>query len=557
LGRSRPGRQFIQLYRELLCDPSQGRNPQGSLARANTWGCNLRIAQTATDDGIGRENPPNTPSISIPSPFMFGSDHTELVFAFVASIGADLDIPENALEGKLTAYGYRVERIHVSKDVLPKFDSTLSAKANTAGRKARLMDAGNRARKSKSDILACGIAAEIASRRNAQTAFREKTAYIIHSLKHPDEVRLLWQIYPRGFYLIAMNVPWDVRKKRLKRTDGLTGPDAEKLMKRDRDEGLDEGQNVLDTFHLADFFVGWAKKRKQIVESVHRFVDLVFGNPHLSPTFGEYAMFMAFAASTRSADLSRQVGAVITRNDEILGNGANDCPRKGGGLYWPIFDKEKLTFLDVEHGRDHMRGEDSNRAAQQRMIDEIVAECASMRGQKKEPLFSRDLIIKLRKVLGESKISDLTEFGRVVHAEMETLLSCARRGIPTVDATIYCTTFPCHNCAKHIVAAGIAKVVFIEPYDKSLAIEHHNEVIEVVYPMPRGASDRKKQNSKVRFEPFFGVGPRRFLDLFSLKLSVRDKLKRKDKNGKKAPWTGNNPRVKMRHSPILRQRDSP
>ena len=26
--------------------------------------------------------------------------------------------------------------------------------------------------------------------------------------------------------------------------------------------------------------------------------------------------------------------------------------------------------------------------------------------------------------------------GRVVHAEMETLLSCARRGIPTVDATI-------------------------------------------------------------------------------------------------------------------------
>src|SRR6185503_4765747 len=89
------------------------------------------------------------------------------------------------------------------------------------------------------------------------------------------------------------------------------------------------------------------------------------------------------------------------------------------------------------------------------------------------------------------------------------------------------------------------------PYDKSLAIEHHNEVIEVVYPMPRGALERKKETPKVRFEPFFGVGPRRFLDLFSLKLSVGEKLKRKDKNGKKSPWSGKNPRVKMRPQSYL------
>ncbi|MDN3612645.1 hypothetical protein QWZ16_23945 [Vibrio ostreicida] len=26
--------------------------------------------------------------------------------------------------------------------------------------------------------------------------------------------------------------------------------------------------------------------------------------------------------------------------------------------------------------------------------------------------------------------------------------------------------FPCHNCAKHIVASGIKRVVYVEPYPK-------------------------------------------------------------------------------------------
>jgi len=32
----------------------------------------------------------------------------------------------------------------------------------------------------------------------------------------------------------------------------------------------------------------------------------MFGNPFITPTFDEFARFMAFAASFRSADLSRQ-----------------------------------------------------------------------------------------------------------------------------------------------------------------------------------------------------------------------------------------------------------
>jgi deoxycytidylate deaminase len=68
---------------------------------------------------------------------------------------------------------------------------------------------------------------------------------------------------------------------------------------------------------------------------------------------------------------------------------------------------------------------------------------------------------------------NLTEFGRDVHAEMSAIVSAARRGTSTEGAYLYCTTFPCHNCAKHIIAAGIRQVVYVEPYAKSFAAEFH------------------------------------------------------------------------------------
>ena len=56
---------------------------------------------------------------------------------------------------------------------------------------------------------------------------------------------------------------------------------------------------------------------------------------------------------------------------------------------------------------------------------------------------------------------DALEYGRMVHAEMSSLCDAARLGHMFQGGTLYCTTFPCHMCAKHIVAAGIARVVTV------------------------------------------------------------------------------------------------
>ncbi len=45
----------------------------------------------------------------------------------------------------------------------------------------------------------------------------------------------------------------------------------------------------------------------------------------------------------------------------------------------------------------------------------------------------------------------------MVHAEMEALMSCARKGVSPLGGTLYCTTFPYHNCAQVAYADGQLK----------------------------------------------------------------------------------------------------
>ena len=100
---------------------------------------------------------------------------------------------------------------------------------------------------------------------------------------------------------------------------------------------------------------------------------------------------------------------------------------------------------------------------------------------------------------------DLLEFGRDIHAEMSAISDAARLDGGLLGGTLYTTTFPCHMCAKHIVAAGISRVVYLEPYPKSYARELHSDSIEI---------EGNACGTKVDFSPFIGISPFRYRDLF-------------------------------------------
>lgn len=53
---------------------------------------------------------------------------------------------------------------------------------------------------------------------------------------------------------------------------------------------------------------------------------------------------------------------------------------------------------------------------------------------------------------------------RTVHAEMNALIQCAKEGISTAGTEIYVTHFPCINCTKALLQAGICKITYKSHY---------------------------------------------------------------------------------------------
>ena len=314
-------------------------------------------------------------------------------------------------------------------------------------------------------------------------------------------------VYGESFYLIGLYSTVEKRISNLTGVLNIPKDKAKKLISRDQEEDFSYGQKLRKSYQLSDVFID-GNNRKTMVRQSKRFIELLFGFPYHTPNPEEHNMFQAYAASLKSSDLSRQVGAIIvSKEGDIIAQGANDVPKAKGGLY---------NNEDKTDARDFQKKHDSNEKRRNAIMENILEAVRS----HKNGGFTEEQVNLLRENLMKSEIRDITEYGRAVHAEMEALLAAARIGISVRGGTLYTTTYSCHNCAKHIVASGIMKVIYVEPYPKSLTGELHKDSVSV----------DKEDKNKVSFLPFLGIGPRRYFDLFSLRLSSGREIKRK-KNG--------------------------
>lgn len=451
-----------------------------------------------------------------------GDAGPELVFGLVGALGADLDRVVDDLTELLGDYRYETAVIRLSDRLreLPEWRHLMPR--HYGERIALLQDAGNELRsrtQSGSAMALLGIAGiqEEREKRGGEPNERlSRFAFVIRSLKHPAEEERLRKLYGSAFVLVAAYSPLEVRRKNLARAiaksrHGLRPDDAiaqadELIGRDDHERGKPMGQLVRDAFPRADVFVDARRPREQ----VQRFLDLLFGHPFHTPTRDEFGMFQARAAALRSADLSRQIGAaILSRDGDVLALGTNEVPKAGGGLYWEG---------DTGDARDFQLGESESHRIRRGMLAEVVGRIDKV-GWLVPAISAKveadldGLIGELAPLIADTTMMSIAEFGRMVHAEMAALTVAAKRGVAVRDATLVSTTFPCHNCTKHIVAAGIERVVYIEPYPKSRAAELHGDAIDV-----DPSSDCP---GKVVFEPFVGVAPRRYPELFAM--GVRDK----------------------------------
>jgi len=440
----------------------------------------------------------------------------ELVIALVGPVGSGVSTAARLLKELLrTDFGYVVAEPFKQSDIIyseahrvgmaniPKTPlSTYVDQMQTAGNNLR--------QKFGSDYLAEKTIEQIVTFRTAKGGIQDgkavpgRRAYIIDSIKNVEELALLRKVYRETLCVFGVFAPDEIRRQRLI-DDGALIDDVKKVIERDLGEAGTFGQMTRKVFSLSDFFVCNDQKTDELRRRLRRFLDLIFNVNIHTPTRAEAAMYDADAAGAASACMSRQVGAaIVSASGELIAVGMNDVPKAGGGLYTEddqsVWDGKSIQDNDnrcFKWGGCICHNEISRKNIMDGIVKRIMSADVLKRGINAD---------HIREALKGTDVDDLTEYSRSIHAEMEAILSVAREGKHSlVGATLYSTTYPCHNCARHIVAAGITTVIYIHPYSKSKAIKLHHDAIT------EDPSDTKK----VVFKQYDGVAPHNYLKSFS------------------------------------------
>lgn len=138
----------------------------------------------------------------------------------------------------------------------------------------------------------------------------------------------------------------------------------------------------------------------------------------------DYFKKVVIETSNLSTCVSKQVGALLIRDDRIIAIGYNGTP-KDKKHCCEVFDKN--NFIRDEHHAWSNKNE--------------------------------------------------------LHAEQNLISFCAKNGIKTEGTELFLTISPCVHCAKLIIATGITNVYYIEEYDKesglTLLLENNINCIKI------------------------------------------------------------------------------
>lgn len=442
--------------------------------------------------------------------------HTsELVIALCGPIGSPINRValtfKEWLEG---AFGYSSAKILKLSHEIEKHGGSAPSKSEYERIKF-LIDKGDELRqKHGGSVLAELAVGEIAidrqkSKDGSEMFEPRRVCHIIDSIKNQQELDLLRLVYRDMVYVVGVYAPQLSRAKSLEQK-GMTQAEIYTLIDRDSGEEFAHGQTVRDTFPNADFFLRIdSNSDSQMKARVERFLNLILGVKVMTPTYAETAMYAAASAAGNSACLSRQVGAAITdKRGDVIATGWNDVPKFGGGLYAadPGGDPNK-TDHDQRcwNNGGKCYNDDEKHLIAKKLVDELSGAGVILESDKEK---AKDAI------LTNGKLKSLIEFSRSVHAEMHAIINAGKNGATLAGSELFVTTYPCHSCATHIIAAGITEVYFIEPYRKSLATRLHDDAI----------TEDESNTNKVRLLPYDGVAPSRYLKLFMVPRDSR-KLK--------------------------------
>lgn len=292
---------------------------------------------------------------------------------------------------------------------------------------------------------------------------------VIDGIRNLGEVERLRELYPK-FYLAAVVATRETRWGRMKGVYNENQREFNEDDERDADEELKYGQQVDQCVQEADFvllneeWLGTSTVRGQnLLGRLQPTIELMRGKQVRGPTPEETHMATAYAQSYRSQCLKRYVGAVIVGDNGVsLSIGYNENPvgmdpcKIGLGYCYKDYKMEENL---------------------ERREKVYCPNCGQENKGVTEPWLCGRCGKSLKKLLFPSRNIELCT---ALHAEERAIRSLP--GGVAEGATMYVTTFPCLQCARYIVDARLARVVYVEAYPVAEAAEYLSKNSVVVDP---------------------------------------------------------------------------
>lgn len=413
------------------------------------------------------------------------------VIGLTGSLGSGCTTVSEVLKGK----GFT--RISLSEPIKDKFRELYPDKEPTKESfgedwRAELQDIGNRGRKGE---FLDHAESDTGHKDYWLTLALKDTGpgdIVIDNIRNTGEIEALRALFA-NFWLVAVYADFETRWSRIE-SRGLY-PNRS-VFKRDdiRDSYEDDpsGQNVQRCVYEADYVLKNADelnptsaRAETLRKKLYEQICVMKGETSRNPTKAEVSMATAVSQSHASRCLKRKVGALIVddANGIPLSVGYNDNPigmESCLSLYNGLCYKDRVMDTKLE-----------------KMAPLFCPECG-----KKHEIINKPWKCDGKKAGNtpcrcnfKSKFfpSRNMELCTAIHAEERAIRSLAGRNAE--GCTLYVNTFPCFQCARYIKDAGITKVVYVEAYPVTEALEF-------------------LKNNNIQCEAFEGFKPRKFNQVF-------------------------------------------
>jgi deoxycytidylate deaminase/dephospho-CoA kinase len=306
-----------------------------------------------------------------------------------------------------------------------------------------------------------------------------KALVVIDAIRNPYEAKFFKDRYA-AFHLVSINAPDEHRKKYLQKLHKFSSERIKHIDDIESGKGDKDNQykhltnpNVTKCIEISDIHLFNPKNEfdnNNILKAQLAWYIALMKHPGLiTPTAMERVMQVAYTVKLNSGCISRQVGAVVTDNDNSIKSvGWNDVakgqiPCSMRSLDGLINDFDSKVYSSYERNDALFRKKAKGNLIKFRSIE---SSSEIFKGRNLSYCFK-----DIHNSLDDDKKGNQVHT-RALHAEENAFLQLAKYGgVGVQGGKLYTTASPCELCAKKAYQLEVAEIIFIDPYP-GIAQEH-------------------------------------------------------------------------------------